>query len=35
MPSPIRMNENSPICARLAETVKAVDRLRPKARTIR
>ena len=35
MPMPIRMKENSPICARLAETVKAVDRLWPKARTIR
>ena len=34
MPIPIRMNENSPICARLAETVKAVDRLCPNARTM-
>ncbi len=35
MPMPIRMKENSPICARLADTVKAVDWLCPNARTMK
>lgn len=35
MPWPARMNENSPICARLAEMVNAVAVGCPKARTIK
>ena len=34
MPSPARMNENSPICARLAATVSAVASGRPNASTM-